>query len=176
MRARTIAVLVLAGVALLVVGSTADRGGEPAQPSAASPATSVVVTTRATEVARATSSTRATVAASVSTSSTAAPFAQGRQQTDRLEREQPLARALPHQTSHFGIDYRVAADGSLELTVRLFAVLNDADQLAQYEEQLRRYKAEALDFIRAQGEDPARYRIVYQPPDAARLGVRGVEK
>lgn len=171
MRARTIAVLVLAGVALLVVGSRADRGGEPAQPSAASPATSVVATTRATEVARATSSTRATVAASVSTStsSTAAPFAQGRQQTDRLEREQPLARALPHQTSHFGIDYRVAADGSLELTVHLFAVLNDADQLAQYEEQLRRYKAEALDFIRAQGEDPGRYRIVYQPPDAARL-------
>ena len=98
-----------------------------------------------------------------------APFAQGRQRTDRLERDQPLAEALPHQTAHYAIDYRVAADGSLDLTVQLFAVLNDADRLPQYEEQLRAYKAEALAFIRDRGGDPARHRITFRPPEAARL-------
>jgi len=170
MRARTIAVLIVAGVVLLLVGGAGgDRGAQ--RPDAASPPGSAVSTTRAGAPGTTSSPARASVqsTSTSSTPSTSTPFVQGRQRTDRLEREQPLARALPHQTPHFAIDYRVAADGSLDLTVRLFAVLNNADQLAQYEEQLRRYKAEALDFIRAQGEDPGRYRIAYQPPEAARL-------
>jgi hypothetical protein len=164
MRARSIVALVVAGVVLLAVGTMAGRGptGSGHDPDQAarvgSPRGTAVPTTRAP----------AEAGPSSTMSSTTAPFAQGRQLTDRLEREQPLARALPHQTPHYAIDYRVM-DGRLELSVQLFAVLNDADQLAQYEEELRRYKTEALDFIRAQGEDPAAYRIAYRPPEAARL-------
>ncbi|MFP5319468.1 MAG: hypothetical protein ACLGI2_14400 [Acidimicrobiia bacterium] len=171
MRPRTIAVLIALGVVLIFGGTVAGRGGPEQEGPAALPRGSGPATTRSAGEA-VSSTARSSASSSTSTSSTAstaAPFAQGRQRTDRLEREQPLARVLPHQTTHYAIDYRVAADGSLELTVRLFAVLNDVDQLAQYEEQLRRYKAEALEFIRAQGEDPGRYRITYGPPDAAAL-------
>jgi len=178
MRARSIVALVVAGVVLLAVGTMAGRGptGSGHDPDQAarvgSPRGTAVPTTRAPAEAgpsaTVTRSTPGRLPAPSTMSSTTAPFAQGRQLTDRLEREQPLARALPHQTPHYAIDYRVM-DGRLELSVQLFAVLNDADQLAQYEEELRRYKTEALDFIRAQGEDPAAYRIAYRPPEAARL-------
>jgi hypothetical protein len=167
MRARTIAALVVAGVALLVVGTMAGRGQDPERVRAVPSREAAGATTRAlpaTDPPPATARPRGPA----STSSTAAPFAQGRQGTDRLEREEPLARALPHHTPHYAIDYRMV-DGRLEVTVRLYAVLNDADQLAEYEGQLRRYKGEALDFIRARGEDPGAYRIVYQPPEAAPL-------
>ncbi|MDP1806418.1 MAG: hypothetical protein Q8K72_14685 [Acidimicrobiales bacterium] len=177
MRARSIVALVVAGVVLLAVGTMAGRGPtgsgqDPDQARVGSPRGTAVATTRApAEAGPSSTVTRPTpgrLPAPSTMSSTTAPFAQGRQLTDRLEREQPLARALPHQTPHYAIDYRVV-DGRLELSVQLFAVLNDADQLAQYEEELRRYKTEALDFMRAQGEDQAAYRIAYRPPEAARL-------
>ena len=174
MRTRTIAALFAAGVVVLALGLGAGRGGAPSAgpgaappPAAGSPAS---VPARPATPARAASSTSSTSSTSPpAATSTTAPFARGRQQTDRLERDQPLAGALPHSTAHYAIDYRVAADGSLDLTVRLFAVLNDAGQLAQYEDQLRAYKAEALEFIRDRGGDPARYRVAFAPPEAARL-------
>ena len=171
MRARSIVALVVAGVVLLAVGTMAGRGQDPDQAPVGPPRGAAVATTSAPAGARPTSTVTASTPGRVpapSSTPTTAPFVQGRQLTDRLEREQPLARALPHQTPHYAIDYRVV-DGRLELSIRLFAVLNDADQLAQYEGELRRYKAEALDFIRAQGEDPAAYRILYRPPEAAAL-------
>lgn len=95
----------------------------------------------------------------------------GRQlaRTDRLEREQPLSQWLPHDTPRYKIDYHVAADGTLDLTITLYAILNSERQLPQYEAQLRRYKAEALEFIRSHGGDPAALRTEYKPPEAARL-------
>lgn len=172
MRPRTVAALIIAGVALLLVGRSQGGGGDQGDDRPARPQARVSATTTATAATSTTTSTARPTGQSSSTSTSTTPstaFVQGRQSTDRLEREQPLARSLPHGTSHYAIDYRVAADGSLELTVRLFAVLNNADQLAQYMDQLRAYKAEALGFIRAQGEDPGRYRITYEPPDAAAL-------
>lgn len=171
MRARSIVALVVAGVALLVVGAMDGGGREPA-PAGVGPTPEMAVesTRRSSPTGPPTTAVRTptTRPAPASTTSTVVPFVQGRQLTDRLEREQPLAGALPHHTSHYAIDYRVV-DGRLELSVQLFAVLNGADQLAEYEGQLRRYKAEALDFIRARGEDPDAYWIAYRPPEAALL-------
>ncbi len=89
--------------------------------------------------------------------------------TDRLEREQPLVHALPHETTHYRIDYRVGQDDRLALTITLLAVLNHDYQLATYRAQLAQYKAEALDYLRAQGQDPAGYTIAYEPAEAAGL-------
>lgn len=89
--------------------------------------------------------------------------------TDRLEREQPLVHALPHSSTHYRIDYRVGQDDHLLLTVTLLAVLNHDYQLATYRAQLGQYKAEALDYLRAQGQDPAAYAITYEPAEAAGL-------
>ena len=89
--------------------------------------------------------------------------------TDRLEREHRLAQALPHSTPHYRIDFSVGAGGRLLLVVTLLAVLNDPGDVAGYLAQLRRYKAEALAFIAAQGDDPRTYTVTYLPPEAAAL-------
>ena len=106
-----------------------------------------------------------------STTTTLSAETAGRQlaRTDRLEREQPLSQWLPHDTPRYKIDYHVAADGTLDLTITLYAILNSERQLPQYEAQLRQYKAEALEFIRSHGGDPAALRTEYKPPEAARL-------
>ena len=88
---------------------------------------------------------------------------------DRLERDHRLAQALPHSTPHYRIDFTVGADGRLHLQVTLLAELNRADDVAGYQAALRRYKTEALEFIRAQGDDPAGYTVGYLPPEAAAL-------
>lgn len=88
--------------------------------------------------------------------------------TDGLEAEQPLVHVLPHSTSHYRIDYRVAGH-HLVLTITLLAVVNHAYQLDAAMAQLRQYKEEALDFLRTQGEDPAKYSITYQPPETTAL-------
>lgn len=81
----------------------------------------------------------------------------------------PLVQALPQRTTRYRIDGRIAADGELELTITLNAILNHSSQLPRYTEQLRRYKAEALAFIGLKGGDPSDYRIRYVPPEAASL-------
>lgn len=104
------------------------------------------------------------------TTSTTISLEEARRQlarTDVLEREQPIVRWLPHDTTHYLIDYHVAPDGSLDLTITLYGILNDAGQLAEYRAALKQYKAEALDYLRSHGADPAQYRIEYKPPEAA---------
>ncbi|HVL07034.1 MAG TPA: hypothetical protein VM388_13675 [Acidimicrobiales bacterium] len=98
---------------------------------------------------------------------TAAPPVGGRglDRTDRLERQHRLAQALPHDTPHYRIDFTVAADGRLALRVTLLAVLNQARDLPAYQAELARYRAEALAFIAAQGDDPATYTVTFLPPD-----------
>jgi hypothetical protein len=80
-----------------------------------------------------------------------------------------LAQALPRSTPHYSIDFSVGADGRLALRVTLLAVVNSSRDLAAYEARLRQYKAEATEFIRAQGDDPSTYTIAYLPPEAAAL-------
>jgi hypothetical protein len=97
---------------------------------------------------------------------TAAPPAQGGlAETDRLQREHRLAAVLPHETAHYRIDDTVGADGRLQLRVTLLAVLNGPAELASYQAQLRQYRAEALDFIQAQGDDPSTYAVTWLPAD-----------
>ena len=89
--------------------------------------------------------------------------------TDRLERRHRLAQALPHSTPHYRIDFTVDADGRLRLVVTLLAVLNDPRDLGGYQAELRRSKAEALEFIAAQGDEPSSYTVAFVPPEAGAL-------
>lgn len=93
------------------------------------------------------------------------PGSRGLAATDRLERRHRLAQALPHSTPHYRIDFTVDADERLRLVVTLLPVLNDTRDLAAYRAELRRYKAEALAFIAAQGDDPSTYTVAFLPPD-----------
>ena len=86
---------------------------------------------------------------------------------DELERAQPLTRHLPHDSAHFRIDYHLDAAGALFLTIELRVVLNRADQLVAYDEELRTYRAEALAWLRSVGADPDSLAVTYRPPLAA---------
>ena len=133
--------------ALLALGACSPPAADRPSPSSrrpAAPTTSSTTTTAAIPSARG---------------------AAGLATTDRLERRHRLAQALPHATAHYRIDFTVAADGRLALRVTLLAVLNGPRDLARYEAELARYRAEALAFIAAQGDDPASYTVTFHPPD-----------
>jgi hypothetical protein len=86
--------------------------------------------------------------------------------TDRLERSHRLAQVLPVATAHYRIDFTVGADGRLAVTVTLLAVLNAPRDLAAYQADLHRYRAEALAFIAAQGDDSSTYTVTLVPDPA----------
>jgi hypothetical protein len=131
-----------------------------------------VAADRPTATSRTTPSTAATSApAPAPAPSTTTPppsggrGAAGLAATDRLERRHRLAQALPHSTAHYRIDFTVVADGRLAVVVTLLAVLNGPRDLARYAAELAQYKAEALAFIAAQGDDPTTYTVTFLPPD-----------
>ena len=152
--------MAVGGLVLIVAGlATGHRGGRAARPT-------VTTDTEPEVVFEAPTTTSSTPPATSTTVAGAGPDTK----TDALERTQPLLHVLPHETSHYTIDYRVLPDGNhLALTITLKAILNRADQLAAYQAQLKAYKAEALAFLRSQNVDPAAYQITYDPAEAANL-------
>ncbi len=89
------------------------------------------------------------------------------ERTDRLERDVPLVRALPHETADYRIDYRLVDDG-LVLVVTLAPPLNRAGQLPERQAQLAAAKRDALEYLASQ-QVPAGTPIEYAPPEAAAL-------
>ncbi len=136
--------------ALLMASCSAPAGG-PA-PASRPPAPS-------------TAASKAPFSSTTTTTTTGERHSAGLAATDRLERRHRLAQALPHATAHYRIDFTVAADGRLAVVVTLLAVLNGPRDLARYEAELARYKAEALAFIAAHGDDPSTFTVTFLPPD-----------
>ena len=151
--------MAVGGLVLIVAGlATGHRGGRAVRPT--------VTDIQPEVVFEAPTTTTSTTPATSTTAAGAGPDTK----TDALERSQPLLHVLPHETSHYTIDYRVLPDGNhLALTITLKAILNRADQLAAYQAQLKAYRAEALAFLRSQNVDPAAYQITYDPAEAANL-------
>lgn len=88
------------------------------------------------------------------------------ERTDRLEEEHPIVSKLPHEDSHYKIEYSVTSDQNLKLKITLYAILNRPDQYQQYKADAKQYKQEALDFLKDNDADPAKYKIEYVPdPD-----------
>lgn len=143
--------LLPAAAALLALGAC-SMPADQATPTSRPPAPSTAVS--------ATPTTSSTTPAAIPAQGGAAGLAA----TDRLERQHRLAQVLPHATAHYRIDFTVAADGRLAVRVTLLAVLNGPRDLARYEAEVAHYKAEALAFIVAQGDDPATYTVTFLPP------------
>lgn len=164
MRTRTIVVLIVAGLAVLLAPRLG--GGRPPTHVATGSSTPAAPAEAAGSEGPQVAPTTTTVA-TTTTSTTQAPAVGP---VDQLEQLRPLTQRLPHDEAHFRIDYRVVgADWQLQLQVTLRAILNRPDQLEDYRQQLRAYKAEALAWLRSAGADPAGYRIEYLPPEAAAL-------
>ncbi len=80
-----------------------------------------------------------------------------------------ILQYIPHSTLDYRIDYRTGTDDSIILEITLLATFNRPDQRSLYEQELRQYKKEALDYLRSKGEDPGKYQIEYDPPEAKSL-------
>lgn len=77
----------------------------------------------------------------------------------------PLEFELPISNERYQIDaYQVGEVVTYKVTV--FAILNRPSQEASYRQQLHQYSQEALDFLKAKGVDPAKYKIEFDPPNA----------
>lgn len=168
-RFRTIAVALLALLIVATVGvlGVRHRARSTTQTAANGPATTLSAPTStgiSTTVTPAPSTTASTLAIT-----TTNPGQQGLQKTDLLERQQPFVQVLPHETTHYRVDYHPNADRTFSLEITLYAILNNADQLPAYTATLKQYKTEALDWIRSQGQDPAAFKTTYKPPMAATL-------
>ena len=96
------------------------------------------------------------------------PEAEGRGSATLTAQRWPLTQVLPKVTPGWRIDYRVDGD-HLVLEVTLRAILNRPEQLAAYERDLRRFKAEALAWLGSVGADPAMFTMEWRPAEAAAL-------
>lgn len=85
----------------------------------------------------------------------------GLEQTDRLEERFPITRILPYEKVDYKIDYEVV-DDALVLKIETFAFI-DEGRVEEYKANTARQRQEALDYIRSQGHDPAKYKIEYTP-------------
>jgi hypothetical protein len=83
--------------------------------------------------------------------------------TDRTDSANPLTALLPYETLHYKITYIYDAQDNPKYTITLYAILNNASQLASYQQQLKDYKAEAFAWINSKGVDPKTLKITYDP-------------
>lgn len=166
---RAIAALFVLG-AVLVISGSGGGGTGPAVPGPPPTSSPVAATTAPPPPAAPTSTPPAPSAITDREPPPPMPeeMATELERTDRLERQVPLVRVLPHETPEYRIDYRPEA-GGLVLVVTLMPVLNDADQLPAYRAQLATAKRAALEFLASQGTAPGAFPVEYLPTEAAEL-------
>ncbi|HET9721978.1 MAG TPA: Ig-like domain-containing protein [Candidatus Saccharimonadales bacterium] len=73
--------------------------------------------------------------------------------TDALERIYPILHKIPYENNHFKITYSVDDANKLHLSVTLYAVINGPSDYDQYQQQLKQYKNEALQYLQNNGAD-----------------------
>lgn len=93
----------------------------------------------------------------------AAGGVEDQQAHDRLNRKYPILQQLPAENSHYKIDYSLGSGEQLSFVITLYAIINDPSQYAAYKQQLQTYKAEALQYLKANGIDTAHVTITYTP-------------
>lgn len=83
-------------------------------------------------------------------------------------------KELVHSNDHFSIE--IALDGTNDIVITLLAILNAGIngppmevQEAEYNNQLKDYKKEALDWIKSKGVDPNKLKLKWLPEEAASI-------
>ncbi len=85
--------------------------------------------------------------------------------TTNLQQNFPIVHMLPKETLNYKIDSPDGIDenGKLMLHIRLYAQLNNGNQMARYKAQLLQDQAEALQFLTSNGVDVNTLSITYTP-------------
>lgn len=92
-------------------------------------------------------------------------------QTDNITDNDPLLSSLPYENDNYKIDYIFEGDSidNIKYSITIYPILNRESEVEQYNQQLREYKKQALDFIQSKGKDPAKLNITYDPQEAKDL-------
>lgn len=85
------------------------------------------------------------------------------QQQTALSKKYPFLDKLPQENSRYKIDYSLTQANELEFTINLFGVVRSPNDYAQYKQQLKQYKNEALQYLQSIGVNPQDYKITYSP-------------
>lgn len=56
-----------------------------------------------------------------------------------------------------------------DYTITLYPIINNPGQYAMYQSQLKQYKDEALQYLKNQGIDTSKAKIIYEPEEATNL-------
>jgi hypothetical protein len=94
---------------------------------------------------------------------------------ERTPQQDPIVKLLPHQTNYYKMSYIFSAEdaetpAAITITMKFFAP-GDAAMPATPEEQqaylndVRKYRTEALNYLKQNGIDINRYIIHYTEPD-----------
>lgn len=162
----------IVGGLLLLLGPQLLSGNASGSGSIAAPTTALTTTFPETlpEVStiplalpQPSTSTSAPPSTSTSTTATTTPV-------DRHERDWPVTRFLPYETTAWQVDYRLeAAPSWLILEITLTPIVNRPDQVAERRTALKAAKAEVLTWLEARGAAPGTYGVVWRPAEAERL-------
>jgi len=76
--------------------------------------------------------------------------AEAAREHDLLLKKYPFLADLPHENSHYKVDYGVDANNKLSLQVTLYGILNGPDDYARYQNELKQNKAEAQAYLKKQ--------------------------
>lgn len=74
--------------------------------------------------------------------------------------------SLVTENEQFKIRHDGASDSYL---ITLYPIVNNPSQQSTYNDQLREYKANALDYLKKQGKDVTKLEIKYEPTEATNL-------
>jgi hypothetical protein len=153
-----IAVMIVVGAVLVVASRCAAPHPLTAPPASieAPPGTDTAAPDET--VPTTTAPTSSTVASPAATT--------GLAQTDTLETAVPIVAHLPHETPDWSITYQRTGTDTIALTITVHVILNNARDLATYPARSSAARAAALDYLRANGADPATLVITWVPPGA----------
>ena len=94
------------------------------------------------------------------------PTAPSTTEPDTTTESTPRNYELITEDERFAIRHQ---SGTTRYLITLYPIINRPEQHDQYHEQLREYKQAALDYLKAQGVDPATLDITYEPAEAKDL-------
>lgn len=80
-----------------------------------------------------------------------------------------LAEYLPENNADFKIEYGEENGYKTGFVISLYAILNNDSQLEYYNEQLKIFKKEALEWLQNKGVDTEKTNIEWLPPEAKDL-------
>lgn len=75
----------------------------------------------------------------------------------------PIISELPYENSHFKIGYKLEDTSNVVFTIALYGIINSPSQYDAYQQQLKQYKLEAINFLKANAVNTDKEKLEFTP-------------